>query len=81
MSRQYVILGESEVTSVDFSQVLETSADTLRWTVPNATPKQTFVKFEGETPAFLVGKTTYTKEQILQILNDTNGNWYQPEPI
>ena len=77
MSRQYVIIDEAEVASVDFSQVLETSADTLRWTVSG--PRQTFVKFENETPAFLVGKTHYSKEQILSILNDNNGNWYQPE--
>lgn len=77
MSRKYVILDESEVTSVDFNQVLETSADTLRWSVSG--PRQTFVKFEGDTPSFLVGKTQHSKEQILNILNDTNGNWHQPE--
>lgn len=81
MSRQYVILDEAEVASVDFSQVLETSSATLRWTTPDVSPKLTFVKFNGTTPSFLVNKPHYTKEQLLQILNDIDGNWYQPEPI
>jgi hypothetical protein len=40
--RNYVIIDASEVSSVDFNQVLETSADTLRY---NLAGTQTFVKF------------------------------------
>ena len=49
-NRKYVIINASEVNSVDFSQVIETSADTLRYSVDES---QTFVKFEGSTPSFL----------------------------
>lgn len=65
MSRKYVIINSSEVSSVDFGQVFETSADTLRNSVDGT---QTFVKFEGDTPSFLEGKTEYTHTEILAIL-------------
>lgn len=61
----YVIIDASEVSSVDFSQVKETSADTLRYSLDNS---KTFVKFEGDTPSFLEGKTTYDRSQMLTIL-------------
>ena len=61
-NRKYVIIEASEVSSVDFSQVMETSADTLRY---NLSASQTFVKFEGDTPSFLEGKTSYTHREML----------------
>lgn len=63
--RKYVILDASDVSSVNFDQVLETSADTLRYSVDGT---KTFVKFEGDTPSFLLGETQYTQEEILPIL-------------
>ena len=63
--RTYVILDASEVGNVDFNQVKETSADTLRYSVDGT---KTFVKFEGDTPDFLEGKTQYTHSEILDIL-------------
>jgi len=65
-NRKYVILDASEVSSVDFSQVMETSVDTLRYSVDDS---KTFVKFEGNTPNFLSGKTQYNNSEILTILN------------
>ena len=65
MSRNYVIIDASEVSSVDFNQVLETSADTLRYNIAGT---KTFVKLEGDTPSFLAGKTQYTHSEILAIL-------------
>lgn len=65
MSRNYVIIDASEVSSVDFNQVLETSADTLRYNVAGT---KTFVKFEGDTPSFLEGKTANTHSEMLEIL-------------
>jgi len=65
-NRKYVIINASEVGSVDFSQVNETSANTLRYSNDDS---QTFVKFDGDTPSFLDGKTSYTHSQILTILN------------
>ena len=73
MSKKYVILNSTEVSSINFSQVQETSADTLRWNIDQT---KTFVKFEGDTPSFLTGKTQYTNDQMLAILDDVNGEWY-----
>tara|TARA_R100000234_G_C4929684_1_gene147914 strand:+ start:480 stop:695 length:216 start_codon:yes stop_codon:yes gene_type:complete len=62
MNRKYVIITASEVSSVDFSKVLETSANTLRYNNDNS---KTFVKYEGDQPSFLDGKTEYTHDEIL----------------
>ncbi len=72
--RNYVIIDASEVSSVDFNQVLETSADTLRY---NLAGTQTFVKFEGDTPSFLEGKTTNTRSEMLTILSGSD--WTDPD--
>jgi len=74
--RNYVIIDASEVSSVDFDQVLETSAETLRYNV-NPAGTKTFVKFEGETPSFLEGKTAYTHSEMLEIL--AGEEWTDPD--
>jgi hypothetical protein len=61
---------------VDFSQVDETSADTIRYSVDNS---QTFVKYEGSQPSFLEGKTQYTHSEILDVL--ATEEWTPDEPI
>jgi len=76
-NRKWVIISQSDVSSVDFSKVLETSADTLRYSNDDS---KTFVKYEGNKPSFLSGKTAYTHSQILAILNDTDGEWYADVP-
>ena len=73
---QYVIIDASEVSSVDFDQVLETSADTLRYSLDGT---QTFVKYEGTQPSFLLGKTEYNQEEILTILSGPE--WTSEEVI
>jgi len=62
MSRTYVIIEAGDVSGVDFSQVLEDSASTLRYSKDNS---KTFVKYEGNQPSFLDGKTEYTHDEIL----------------
>lgn len=74
MSRNYVIIDASEVSSVDFDQVLETSAETLRYNVAGT---KTFVKFEGDTPSFLEGKTANTHSEMLEIL--AGEEWTDPD--
>ena len=65
-NRKWVIIDDSEVGSVDFSEVMETSANTLRFSLDET---QTLVKFEGSTPSFLDGKTQYTHREILNIVS------------
>ena len=63
--KKYVIINASEVSSIDFNEVLQTSANTLRYSLDNS---KAIVKFEGNTPSFLNGKTQYTQEEILRIV-------------
>jgi hypothetical protein len=76
MMRTYVIINSSDVSSVDFSKVAETSADTLRYSIDGS---KTFVKFEGDTPSFLIGEPQYDQEEILSILN--GADWTDPDEI
>ena len=65
---KYVIIAASEVSNVDFSQVLQSSANTLRY---NNDRSKTFVKFLGDTPSFLEGKIEYTHTEILNKLQES----------
>jgi uncharacterized protein YllA (UPF0747 family) len=65
--RKYVIIDSSEVSGVDFDVVLETSANTLRYSEDGT---KTFVKFEGDTSSFLDSKLQYTREEMLLILSE-----------
>ena len=64
--RRYCIINADEVSSVNFDQVAETSADTLRYSLDGTL---TFVKYEGEQPSFLNGKQEYTYSEIIDILD------------
>jgi len=69
--RQFMIFGVSELLNVDFSQVLETSIDTVRKSIDET---KTFVKWDGNTiPSSIDTLTTkegpYTYEEIISILN------------
>ena len=66
MDRKYVILDDSDVVNIDFRDVLESSENTLRWSVDGS---QTFVKFIGSTPSFLVGKDQLNHAEILEVLS------------
>ena len=74
-NRTYIIIESGYVSSVDFSQVLETSASTLRY---NNDETKTFVKYEGSQPSFLNGKTTYNQAEILTEL--AKEEWVQELP-
>ena len=71
--KSYCIISSDDVSSIDFDQVLETSKETLRYSLDGT---QTFVKYEGSKPSFLDGKETYTHSQILEIL--AGEDWTEP---
>ena len=69
--REFMIFNVSELNLIDFTQVLETSIDTVRRSVDGT---KTFVKWDGiTTPSSVDGLTTkegpYTYDEILTILN------------
>jgi hypothetical protein len=70
-NRQFIIFSTTELNQIDFTQVCETSIDTVRKSVDEL---KTFVKWDGETvPTSVDGLTTkegpYTYEEILEILS------------
>jgi hypothetical protein len=78
MNRTFVIFSVDEISLIDFSQVLETSADTLRKSVDGT---MTFVKWDGnDVPACVESLTTksdyHTYEEMLDILSGSD--WTQP---
>jgi hypothetical protein len=79
-NRQFMIFNVSELATVDFAQVLETSADTVRKSV-NET--KTFVKWDGTIPTCVSNLTTkegpYTYQEILTILSTPE--WTDPNPM
>ena len=62
----YVILNTTEITDedsvIDFSQLLNRNASMLRYSLDNS---KGLVKYDGDQPSFLNGKTTYTHQEIL----------------
>lgn len=78
MSRTYLIIKTAELGTVDFSQVLETSSDTVRRSVDDT---KTFIKWEGDQPAFVANLTgtegPYTKAEIKTIL--ATDAWTDPD--
>lgn len=80
-NREYMIFNVSEIDNVDFTQVLETSKETVRKSVDGT---KTFVKWEGNTvPATVSSLTTkvgpYTHSEILVIL--ATDEWTDPNDI
>lgn len=76
-----MIFSVSELDQIDFTQVLETSADTVRKSVDQS---KTFVKWNGtEIPECVNNLTTkegpYTYEEILEILSTPE--WTDPNPL
>ena len=76
-NRHYVVFDLSEVDTIDFSEVMETSADTLRKNLANT---QSFVKYESDMPASITALNTrsqeYTHAEILAILSGEE--WTDP---
>lgn len=71
MNRNFVIFDVSELNKIDFSQVLETSEDTVRKSVNG---QKTFVKWDGDNvPPCVETLTTksdyYTLEEMLAVLD------------
>jgi hypothetical protein len=77
--RHYVIISSSDVSNIDFTQVMETSADTLRYSVDETL---TFVKYEDSMPSSVTACSSksqeYSHEEILAILNNEDQVWWEP---
>ena len=63
--RTYCIIDSSEVSLIDFDEVLQTSVNSLKYSLDGT---KVVVKYEGTQPSFLEGKTEYSHSEILTIL-------------
>jgi hypothetical protein len=75
---KFVILNENEVGYVDFTEVLQTSPASMRYSLDRS---KTFVKYKGEQPEFifeitndLVGRKEYSHQEFLEILSTEEWN-------
>ena len=79
-NREFMIFSITELDQIDFTQVLETSAETVRKSVDGL---KTFVKWDGAIPQCVQDLTTkegpYTYDEILQILSTPE--WTDPNPL
>jgi hypothetical protein len=78
-NRRFVIFNVTEIPQIDFTQVYETDADTVRKSVDET---KTFVKYDLPEPSSVIALTTksqeYTYDEILQILSTPE--WTEPYP-
>ena len=77
-TKRFVIVDRAELDgeSIDFSVLPYTSKEKLRYSLDGS---QAVVKFFGNKPSFFYGKTDYTYNQIILVLQ--NSDWYEePDP-
>jgi hypothetical protein len=80
----YIIINTSDLDSVDFSQVLQTSSSTTR---KSNSGLLTVLKYTGNEPSSLVsitkvnvnGRDYHDNEQILEIMKTTGNDGWTPE--
>ena len=75
MNKLYLIFNVSEISLVDFSEVFETSAETLRYSLDQT---KTLIKYDSyNIPSFYENMMTkegpYTHEEIVSIM--TTSEW------
>ena len=78
-NRRWVIFDTSETGSIDYSQVMQTSSETLRL---NISGSKTFVKYEGDQPSSVTSLSSKSEEYTHQeILNVLTGSEWEPEIV
>jgi hypothetical protein len=79
-NRKFMIFNVSELQDINFTEVLETSIDTVRKSVDK---QKTFVKWDGVMPECVTNLTTkegpYTYDEIILILDTPE--WTAPFPM
>lgn len=80
LDRNYMIFNYTELNTIDFNEVLETSSETVR---KSSNGTKTFVKWDGNIVPTSVQNLTsklgpYTDEEFMVILKGTD--WENPSP-
>tara|TARA_R110000822_G_scaffold105249_1_gene232756 strand:+ start:118 stop:360 length:243 start_codon:yes stop_codon:yes gene_type:complete len=75
----YIIIDSTQVSQVDFNQVLQTEPSTLRLSLNGL---QALLKWDGDQPPFVANLTSfygpYNHEEIMAIL--ASPAWTDPNP-
>ena len=78
--RKYIIFNVSELSTLDFSQVLETSVDTINYNIAGT---QTVVKYVGDMPYLykhlLLRRDHIPHSEIITILDGPT--WNDPNDV
>jgi hypothetical protein len=77
-NRKYIIFNKSEISLIDFSQIIESDPELLRYSVDGS---KTFIKWETENdPDFIINLNTqegpYNNDEISLILSSNEWNSY-----
>ena len=74
----YIIIDTTEITDensvIDFSKLMNRNAAMLRYSIDGS---KALVKYSGEQPSFLNGKTAYTHDEIK--IEMAKSDWYTEE--
>jgi GTP cyclohydrolase III len=74
----YVIIDTTEITDensvIDFYKLINRNAAMLRYSLDGS---KALVKYNGDQPSFLSGKTTYTYEEIK--VEMSKSDWHKEE--
>ena len=76
--KTYTIIPTSELTKQLVAVTCQTSMEDVRRSTDGT---QCILSWEGTTPTELVSKTTYTHEQMLALVQDVNGDWYEEDTV
>ena len=74
-NRKYIIIDSSELDNLDFSELLTTSKELAR---KNLNETKAIVSFD-ERPAYFSFASTYTNDELLEIINNIDNGWYEEE--
>ena len=68
--REYIIIDVSELDNLNFDELATTSKETARRSLDGT---KAIVSFD-ETPTYFSFATTYSEEQLLELINNTDWN-------
>ena len=75
-SNRYCVVNASDLNTIDFSQVEDTSSETLRYSLDRS---KFIVEYSGTKPAFLSSLSEYTHSEIKALTLDFDEGWEEDE--
>lgn len=77
IERVYAIIPVTEISKLNFNEILQNSKDTLRYSLDKS---KVLIKWDEQEPSFLNDlqnlEGPYSQEQIIKIINSTE--WTEP---